>query len=248
MVPGVEDTSHAQGVQIGDGNVQNNYFYGGRRSVMWPHRVGVVPMLADHHQWRPVDDELAAAAAGETVVVCQVVAGLGGVGKTQLAAALADTLWRERQVDLLVWVSATSGSSVVNSYTQAAADVTGVEDADPEQAAARLLSWLAGTDRRWLVVLDDLANPADMRNLWPPTVATGRTVVTTRRRDAALVQGRTLIDVGVFTPDEAVAYLRGKLGDEAGRRWAERGNRTNLDLARLLTLKSIGRVGTINNP
>jgi hypothetical protein len=161
MVPGVEDTSHAQGVQIGDGNVQNNYFYGGRRSVMWPHRVGVVPMLADHHQWRPVDDELAAAAAGETVVVCQVVAGLGGVGKTQLAAALADTLWRERQVDLLVWVSATFRSSVVNSYTQAAADVTGVEDADPEQAAARLLSWLAGTDRRWLVVLDDLANPAD---------------------------------------------------------------------------------------
>jgi hypothetical protein len=211
------DASHVQGVQVGARNIQHNHFYGGRRPVVWPHRVGVVPVLADHRQWRPVDDELAAVAAGETVVVCQVVAGLGGVGKTQLAAALADTLWRERQVDLLVWVSAASRSNVVASYAQAAADVTGVEDPDPEQAAGRLLAWLAATDRRWLVVLDDLANPADMRNLWPPATATGRTVVTTRRRDAALVQGRTLIDVGVFTPEEAVAYLRGKLGTEAGR-------------------------------
>ena len=74
------DASHAQGVQVGDRNTQHNHFYGGRRPVVWPHRVGVVPVLADHRQWRPVDDELAAVAAGETVVVCQVVAGSGWGG------------------------------------------------------------------------------------------------------------------------------------------------------------------------
>ncbi|MDG4763308.1 FxSxx-COOH system tetratricopeptide repeat protein [Solwaraspora sp. WMMD406] len=209
------DASHARGLQVGDGNTQHNHFYG--RQVSWPHRVGVVPVLADRRQHRPADEALAAAGSGGTVVVCQVLAGLGGVGKTQLAANLAEQLWRDRQVDLLVWVTATSRSSVLTSYAQAAGDVTGVEDSDPDQGAGRLLAWLAGTDKRWLIVLDDLADPADLRGLWPPATATGRTVVTTRRRDAALLQGRTLIAVSLFTPDEATAYLAGKLDGDTAR-------------------------------
>ncbi|WP_375735562.1 tetratricopeptide repeat protein [Polymorphospora lycopeni] len=145
------------------------------------------------------------------------MAGLGGVGKTQLAANLADQLWRARQVDLLMWVTAASRSNVLTSYAQTAADVTGVEDDDPDRGAARLLAWLASTDRRWLIVLDDLADPADLRSLWPPTTTTGRTVVTTRRRDAALLHGRTLIDVDLFTPGEAAAYLDGKLDGDTDR-------------------------------
>ncbi|MFB6396785.1 NB-ARC domain-containing protein [Polymorphospora lycopeni] len=185
--------------------------------MSWPCRIGVVPALADRRQRRPADEALAAAGAGGTVAGCEVLAGLGGVGKTQLAANVADQLWRDRRIDLLVWVAATSRSSVLTGYAQAAADVTGVEDSDPDQAAARLLAWLAGTDRRWLIVLDDLADPADLRGLWPPTTTTGRTVVTTRRRDAALQQGRTLIDVDLFTPGEAAAYLAGKLDGAADR-------------------------------
>ncbi|XLD91910.1 NB-ARC domain-containing protein [Polymorphospora sp. A560] len=210
------DASHVRGLQVGGGNTQHNHFYS-RRQMSWPCRIGVVPALADRRQRRPADEALAAAGAGGTVAGCEVLAGLGGVGKTQLAANVADQLWRDRRIDLLVWVAATSRSSVLTGYAQAAADVTGVEDSDPDQAAARLLAWLAGTDRRWLIVLDDLADPADLRGLWPPTTTTGRTVVTTRRRDAALQQGRTLIDVDLFTPGEAAAYLAGKLDGAADR-------------------------------
>jgi hypothetical protein len=38
-------------VQVGDGDVQNVYFTG-RQVLSWPHRVGVVPALADGHQAR----------------------------------------------------------------------------------------------------------------------------------------------------------------------------------------------------
>ncbi|MEU7902986.1 tetratricopeptide repeat protein [Actinoplanes sp. NPDC049118] len=190
----------------------------GRALAELPHRVGAVPRLAHNRQRRPADDLLATTiTGGGTAVVCQVLAGMGGVGKTQLVANLAEQLWQARTLDLLVWVTAGSRDNIMNTYAQAATDITGAGDPDPVQAAQRLLAWLAGTDRRWLVVLDDVADPQDLAGLWPPDTASGRTVVTTRRRDTALLDGRRLVDVGVFTKQEAADYLRGRLGDSPHR-------------------------------
>src|SRR4029453_5527702 len=80
---------------------------------------------------------------------------------------LAHRLWRERSVDLLVWVSATSRIGIVTRYAQAATDVTGVRDGDPQQGADRLLAWLLSTDQRWLIGLGDVTDP-------PPLAATDR--------------------------------------------------------------------------
>src|SRR5262249_54799405 len=77
------------------------------------------------------------------------------------------------------------------------------------------LEWLAGTGRRWLVVLDDVADPADLAGQWPSGRA-GRGLVTTRRRDAAMARAGHLVDVGVFTPAEAAAYPAEKLTGIAG--------------------------------
>jgi hypothetical protein len=128
---------------------------GGRAPVRWPHRVGAVPPVAVGRLRRPADDALdAAVAVGSAAVVCQVLSGMGGVGKTQLAAGLTDAWWQQQRVELLVWVTATSRTAVLARYAQAAADVTGVEDPDPGPGAERLLAWLAGTwppDTGWCV-------------------------------------------------------------------------------------------------
>lgn len=188
--------------------------------MSWPVQVGVLPPRAVGRLDRPVDVVLQTAveAGGEmAIVVCQVLAGMGGVGKTQLATSVAHRWWRDHRVDLLIWATATSRTSVITRYAQAAADITGVDDPDPDTGVQRLLSWLASSTRRWLIVLDDLTDPEDLQGLWPPLTPTGRTIVTTRRRDHALLAGRTLIDVDLFTPDQAVTYLRGKLGDQPYR-------------------------------
>ncbi|MGW3098731.1 hypothetical protein ACWDCC_35415 [Streptomyces sp. NPDC001102] len=50
------------------------------------------------------------------------------------------------------------------------------------------------------------------RRTWPPASPHGRTLVTTRRRDAALTgDGRRLVEVGLFSRAEAVASLGGVL-------------------------------------
>jgi len=181
--------------------------------VSWPHRVGVVPGQAESFQRRGVAAALDEAVAGNgPLVLCQVLAGTGGVGKTQLAAAYARAVWRAGTVDLLAWVTAASRDAVVAAYAQAGAEVAGADLGDPQQAAGRFLTWLETTGRRWLVVLDDLADPADLRGLWPPASADGRVLVTTRRRDAVLSgAGRRLVDVGLFTAGEAISYLTANL-------------------------------------
>ncbi|SNS13197.1 NB-ARC domain-containing protein [Geodermatophilus pulveris] len=212
----------AGAVAIGGSNyapITTHVSYAGRPAVSWPHRVGVVPPVAAGYQARTDPaaelDRVFGAASGAAVLT-GVVSGMGGVGKTQLAAAYAHRLWDAGGVDLLVWLTASGRDAVLTGYAQAGADVASpVEGEDTDQVAQRFLAWLAATDRRWLVVLDDLADPADLRGLWPQG-RSGRALVTTRRRDAALADRGTVIDVGLFTPGEAVAYLTGRL-DPGGR-------------------------------
>ncbi|MEU5871408.1 tetratricopeptide repeat protein [Glycomyces sp. NPDC047369] len=182
--------------------------------VQWPHRIGTVPPLAASRQERAADGRLA-----EADPACQVLSGMGGVGKTQLAAAYATRAWEAAELDLLVWVNASGREGIAAAFAQAGAELCGAEPDQGEQAAAAFLNFLSRPAApRWLVVLDDLDEPASLQGLWPPSHPRGRTIVTTRRRDAALDgQGRTRLDIDLFSPEEALAYLHHRLGPRAER-------------------------------
>lgn len=182
--------------------------------VQWPHRIGTVPPLAASRQERAADEHLAAADAP-----CQVLSGMGGVGKTQLAAAYATRRWERGEVDLLMWVNASSRSGIAAAFAQAGVEICSAEPEQGDHAAVAFLNFLARPGApRWLVVLDDLDDPADLQGLWPPAHPRGRTIVTTRRRDAALDgDGRSRLDIGLFSPEESLAYLHGRLGLHARR-------------------------------
>jgi tetratricopeptide (TPR) repeat protein len=142
-------------------------------------------------------------------------AGTGGTGKTQLAAALSRFLWNTAAVELLAWVPAVSRDSIITGYVQAGAAVGAPGGGEPpERAAASFLDWLADTGRPWLVVLDDLTDLVDLDGLWPRGAA-GRVVVTTRL-PAAAVRGpeRRILEVGTFSPREALSYLTASLYPE----------------------------------
>lgn len=189
-------------------------------SDQWPRRVGVVPLRADCFQDRGVGNELAAAVdSAGAAVLTQVLSGLCGAGKTQLAAQYAERLWADAEIDLLVWITAGSREAIVSGYADAAVEVAGAVPGGADRAARRFLTWLAETSKRWLLVLDDVRDPADLRELWPPRRESDRVVVTTRRRDAALSgAGRRVVNVGLFTHDEAVAYLEAKFADRPQQR------------------------------
>jgi len=147
---------------------------------------------------------------------------LDSCGKTQLAVSFAESLWHTRDVDLLVWVVATSRASVLSGYAEAAVTAMGTElSGDAESVAARFLSWLGGTSRPWLVVLGDLSHAADLDGLWPGGPG-GMVLITTA--DSATIstehQARVL-PVGAFSTREALTYLTGRLHADPGQRIGE---------------------------
>jgi tetratricopeptide (TPR) repeat protein len=146
------------------------------------------------------------------------LAASGGTGKTQLAASLAHQLWDSRAVDLLVWVKASSRNAILTGYALTLAEL-GAADADDDllTGAQRFLAWLSSTERRWLVVLDDLADPADLDGLWPGGTD-GRVVVTARRDDTLAAPNRRIAPVPAFSTREALAYLSARLATDPGQR------------------------------
>ncbi|MFF3400431.1 tetratricopeptide repeat protein [Streptomyces sp. NPDC002659] len=194
----------------------------GETEMTWPVEVGPVPALASAFQPRSVLRERVdgARASGEAVVLTQVLSGGGGVGKTQLAAVYATDALKDG-VDLVVWAAATEAQQMITQYAQAAARIRlpGADGQDPQADARALLEWLSTTPRRWLVVLDDITDPAAVNGWWPVSrTGTGWVLATTRRNDARLTGGgRTRITIDVYTPDEAHAYLQARLtGDGMG--------------------------------
>ncbi|MWK35695.1 Kinesin light chain 2 [Actinomadura sp. J1-007] len=193
--------------------------------------VGVIPPVADCFQPRQVAvvlQDALEAAGGETVVLTQqpdgtrrsigrgrVLSGMGGVGKTQLAADFARRAWEHGAVDVLVWVTAASTPAVIDAYAETAVRLAlpGCDGSDQEADARGFLAWTRETDRSWLVVLDDLGDPDDLSGWWPPSdTAGGRVLATTRRRDAALWgHGRRVLDIDIYAAEEARSYLSDKL-------------------------------------
>ena len=194
---------------------------------------GIIPPLADAYLQRLETgvDLKAGLFPGETVVLTHgeetqaAPAAQGGTGKTQLAVEFTHALRIARAVDVLVWVIAASREALVAGFAQAAGAVgAGDPDGDAQAAAARFTGWLARTERRWALILDDLTDLADLEGLWSAG-PNGQIVITTRLPAAAFgvgahaaASGLRIAPVGGFSRREALSYLSSRLADYADQR------------------------------
>jgi tetratricopeptide (TPR) repeat protein len=156
-----------------------------------------------------------AESAGSGIAVVCAVTGARGVGKTQIAAAYA----RSRVAagwPLVAWIDADGPGALLDDLEQVA-ERLGLrhEDDHAVTAARRLRSWLEGRSQPGLLVFDN-ATSADVLMPWIP--ATGRTQVVITGNHQALGRLGHLVQVDVYTPAEAVAYLNRACGrvDVAG--------------------------------
>jgi tetratricopeptide (TPR) repeat protein len=149
-----------------------------------------------------------------SAVVISAIAGMAGIGKTQLAIHAGHLLTRERRFDRVLFVNL-RGFHV--DPAQPPADPVAVLDGflrllgvpgqqiphDLPARAAAYRNRLAGT--RTLVVLDNAADAEQVRPLLPET--SGCLALVTSRRSLTDLHPAVHLTVDVFAPEEALAFL-----------------------------------------
>jgi tetratricopeptide (TPR) repeat protein len=171
--------------------------------------VGAVPRQLAGFLPRPV---LLArlAEAHQRGAVVQVMTGLPGAGKTQLAAAYARARlaadWR-----LVAWVHAGNAGNLLAGLGAVAdaAGLPGGSGRDATGAGQAVRALLEADGERCLLVLDDVADPG---LVWPFVPASGgaQVLITMTRQPVADLGTR--INVDVFSEEEALAFLAGRTG------------------------------------
>ncbi|MFF7360583.1 tetratricopeptide repeat protein [Streptomyces sp. NPDC008125] len=139
-------------------------------------------------------------------VVLRAVSGLGGVGKSALAARWAATRSTAR---LRWWIGADSPAGVEAGLAGLARALQpGLTGLPQELQRERALGWLAAHDD-WLVVLDNVNHPDGVRPLLDRLGGGGgRVLVTTRLATGWHQLDATTVRLGVFAPAESVELFR----------------------------------------
>ncbi|TQL21294.1 FxSxx-COOH system tetratricopeptide repeat protein [Streptomyces sp. SLBN-134] len=137
--------------------------------------------------------------------VPQVLHGMGGVGKTQLALEYAHRF--ADQYDLVWWIDAEQPDEIPVRYTELADRLSIAKpDAGAEANARALLSHL-DISERWLLILDNAEDPAQIE----PWLAQGpgHTLITSRNPNWAGTARTTPLNV--FTRTDSLTYLQGRV-------------------------------------
>jgi hypothetical protein len=145
-----------------------------------------------------------ALLAGDRTVV-QALHGMGGVGKTQLAAEYVHRF--AAGYDVIWWISA-ERAPLIGEQFAALAGALGCEQPGAEMEVVRYAVLSALRDRdRWLLVFDNAQDPEDLAR-WLPGGG-GHVLITSRSRQWAEVA--VLVEVDVLDRAESVAFLRGRV-------------------------------------
>lgn len=179
----------------------------GQLPIVWgnvppknPHFTGREDMLAELH--RRLEE-------GTTTVLPEALHGMGGIGKTQLAA---EYVYRHMpDYDVVWWIPAERKVGIGNALVELGERLGLQAGTEFNVAVRQVIEALRRGDpyHRWLLVFDNAEDPAAVREYFPPSTH-GHILVTSRNPSWVNV-GRTL-EVPVFDRDESKVLLRSRGG------------------------------------
>lgn len=164
-----------------------------------PNFTGREKLLAELHK---------SLSSGTPAALTQAIAGLGGVGKTQLALEYAYRHRDDYQVSW--WVRSEQPAQLAGDYA-ALAEALNLPEKDAteqEQAIAAVREWLEANSE-WLLIFDNVPEPSSLDG-YLPRPQTGAIVITTRH--GAWRGTAEPLEVKVLPPRESIAFLKRRTG------------------------------------
>ncbi|KAJ5300306.1 uncharacterized protein N7443_005308 [Penicillium atrosanguineum] len=139
-----------------------------------------------------------------------VLGGMGGIGKTRLAIAYAESQFRF--YSSVFWLNAASEATLKDSFRSIASLIFDIQDSrllEGKDTIGRVHQWLSdSTNTQWLLIFDNYDDPDqfEINNYYPHTISHGAIIVTTRWPDRVggnLLHVKPLQDI-----EDSLAVLR----------------------------------------
>jgi tetratricopeptide (TPR) repeat protein len=143
------------------------------------------------------------------VVPTTAVAGLGGVGKTQLVLEYAHRFGSDYGV---VWWVAADQALAISGQLAALARQLGLPEVLDQEEQLQLLWEELGRRDRWLLVYDNAERPDRLIGLLPPSSGRGHVLVTSRW--SAWASQATPFRLSTLTRNESIMFLRKRTGSD----------------------------------
>jgi hypothetical protein len=146
---------------------------------------------------------------GRPIPPAQVISGMGGVGKTEIAT---EYIHRHRdRYDIVWWIRAEQHDRVRDALVSLGErlELRMVTSGGRDRAIAVVLEALAsGIRPNWLLVYDNVAEPLDLQRYLPACPPGGHVIITSRLQTWPGYIEADSVEVSPFTEEEAVSFLR----------------------------------------
>ncbi|MBV9795658.1 MAG: tetratricopeptide repeat protein [Actinobacteria bacterium] len=166
----------------------------------------------------------------------QVILGMGGVGKTEIATEYAHL--HRMDYDIIWWIRAEQPDRVPDALVNLGErlDLRLATANGRDRAIKAVLDALqAGVRPNWLLVYDNVAEPLQLQPYLPACPPGGHVIITARLPAWPGYIEADTIEVSPFTADEAVSFLRRRVHSlAADRRLAARDDEERIDQAERL--------------
>lgn len=189
------------------------------RNPFFTGRENVLTQLAD------------AFKTGQATALSQVISGLGGIGKTQIAVEFAYQHRNEYQ--FVLWTLADTHESLVSGYVAIARllNLPEKDQRDQSITVEAVLRWLT-THTGWLLILDNADDLALVYELLPPDLG-GHLLLTTRAQATGTRAHR--IEVDIMPQEVGALFLLRRAKLLALNILPEDANATDVAIAREIT-------------
>ena len=169
--------------------------------------------------------ELAALRAnlvrGRTHPAAQVISGMGGIGKTEIATEFIH-LYRD-EYEIIWWLRAEHHDRVRDALVNLGQRLElrpAASGSNRDRAIAAVLEALeSGVRPNWLLVYDNASQPLDLQRYLPICPPGGHIIITSRLRNWPGYMAADSIEVSPFTEEEAINFLRRRVPALSPSRW-----------------------------